>query len=109
MQGGNVSTNRSLKATLLLSLFVFALGAQAAHQIGTPAKAPKECGAVDVHFHQDASSHNCDLCDYEVTAEEVYTSDYSILQFPIDLSCPYFKRDTNEPYSLLTNKGPPTR
>ena len=43
---GNLGVNRSIKATLLLLLFVFALGAQAAHQIYTPAKPAKECGAI---------------------------------------------------------------
>ena len=109
MRAGKLHAYRALKATLLLLLFIFALGAQAVHQIETPAKPAKECGAIDVHFHQDLPDHNCDLCDYKDTAEEVYAYDYSIQPLPIEFFRTNFKRAVGEPYFLPTNKGPPTR
>ena len=106
---GNLGIRRCLKATLLLLLFVFALSAQAAHQMDTPAKPLKECGAVDVHFHLDSSNHNCDLCDYKVTADEFNAYDYCLLQSPVDFTCLYFKRTNGDPLFSLTNKGPPNK
>lgn len=54
---------------LLVAVFLFALISQGMHQLNNPAKAPRECGTTDSHFHQHPFSHSCDLCDYKTSYE----------------------------------------
>ena len=99
--------NRSQSATLLLALFLFTLGSQWAHQlINTPA-ATGPCDRVDFHYHQDTSCHECSLCDYKISAEEISVFEATVLPQFSTYHYPSVTATPIDQFFLLTNKGPP--
>lgn len=54
-------------AWLMVGLFLFALAFQGVHQLKNPAKASIGCDSPFQHLHQQTRTHNCNICDYQIT------------------------------------------
>ena len=88
-------------------LLLFALVAQGVHQINNPAKAPRECGSIEDHFHRDGQFHNCDLCDHKIESNVLYQPGlFKFFAISGVIAVKLVKVDLSKPQIFL-QRGPP--
>jgi len=51
----------------VLGLFLFALINAGVHQINNPIETPEDCLLSSQHLHQNPETHQCELCDFQLT------------------------------------------